>query len=1849
MNKVFKRMRVAVAFCAMFAFAITGALVFIQNGKSNDGTTVEAAREVNLRQNHVVGQGALGFNGLGTHSIGHTANPIGGNYNLRQRGPENRNQINDNATAPISYTSFQSLQRDGSSGYTDRHATLQEHITIGGDLQDALRNSGQIQSLSFEFFFGIGVLADASRDWLPGGANAAGSTISLIDLNFNQVMDTRIHRVDQNRGHNLRSTANGDGTGSGGFNDNWADSLPRSNDGSIMGAGTIASGPRGVLQSGQTARSIGITSGLTGSRNSFDGSNNSWQFRTQTLAISPSDFAQIADNGGLWLRLFGATSTWWSSRWTQVAIVLEGVRINAVETPTDGSRYLYNSGVRAAVAEANDSRYVGHGGLINYRVAFAPDSSNTGNDGTVTFLNNGNTVNHFHSVWGTTRANNSIWSQGIDGVGGHGNVNNTATNAGNAIIGVSTTGAVATTGTTMDRIIIDLGEVRTVTGLGLHNRTSTSDGRITRAQIWTLCETRDAASIAINSTYMRADFNAASSVWTNQTPADIVWTAGTDNNERTAFIEPVRTRFIALRIRQLSSNHMMIRNLRVFSDGEITVTTPNITGGQWNASNPLRGAGFFFSTTQVNGRIGQEFNPAGLLQQLGIQPFTPSVAGATNLTHYVGGGRFVTFPMNVARGVGAIATNLEFHQELDRLTITNRTMSIDNDQMVQYAISRYNNWSNLNWQTSPVFDDLRVNENYYVFVRTLENDEFEAGVYANNGFAISTIAPSLMPSNLEGRINDTLGSIILPNGWAWVNNDDILTLVGSTAFDAIYTPSNTNIRPRTFTLTINVLRATPNYTIPTGINATFGQRLIDIEAQLPSGWAWVTPTASVGNAGVNNHQAIYTPSDLVNYYPVTRTIQITVAQVKPPYIIPTGISVQYGTMLSEITLSPGWTFVNPNQSVGGVISSRLFLARFTPLDGNFLTIERNISIAVTPAALEYQTPEPITYEISAGLVLGDIELPDGWVWQNENQILSVGTHSFYADLEQSLSINFVTVSRLVSVTITRATPSYTPPVIANQTFEQGRLVGSIALGDGWQWENVNLPVGNVGTNSFWAIYTPSDIENFTTVRIQIEIYVRPAISTVVAPSFEVMVGTYLREIELDTGWTWINPNRNVGDATTTPRGFAATFISPCGNYLPATRNIMITVLPMIINDYTPPDAITYTFKDGLTLEDIAHLLPSEWQWAEYTQLLLDAGTHIIYAELVKSLGINYVTVRVPVTITINQATPDIVSPTFQPVLEGTELERIKLAKGWELVSSNRTLRIGLETFEIRFTPSNANFAPVTFSVTVLVFPSFPTTLTADFNTTLGQLEHLINGWIWFAGNDQLVGNVGAHTFRITFTYAGETVVREIQITVKQIEPGYDLPVLEDPVEFGTMLYTVKLPEGWEWKDGDQQVGNIGTNYFYAIYTPKDTHNFTTVTRRIYVNVTYADPNVNTPTIAPVITGTMISDIASGIGGGWSLDEQDRAIGNPGIRTFLIRFDSTESGFGSIREREVSVFVYPTLPLMPSTVEYNTTLGQINLTNGWTWVAGNAQAVGNVGIMRVFLIRFSHTDINDTFHEVIRRVYLDIIPTDPTDFVIPTPVSRIFTQGLMLHTIELGINWTWVANDQELDASTHTFYAVYNRGSNFNPITRPVTFTITKAIPEYTIPSITSQAFHTGRLLSAITLPNGWTWENAGLQVGTVGTRQFFAIFNSGNANFETVRRQITITVTPVDFAFDVDFKQIYNTITLTVLSNNTGGELEFQVVGYGQTVNDDNWTTNLVFENLTAPTMYRIFVRRMADANNTAGQYRNMGEIATAVASSSNGGMSTGAMAGVATAGAAGVAGAACYPLKKIFGRRRAF
>ena len=140
-----------------------------------------------------------------------------------------------------------------------------------------------------------------------------------------------------------------------------------------------------------------------------------------------------------------------------------------------------------------------------------------------------------------------------------------------------------------------------------------------------------------------------------------------------------------------------------------------------------------------------------------------------------------------------------------------------------------------------------------------------------------------------------------------------------------------------------ITKVTPTgYDIPVGLNATYGDILSSVI--LPANWAWKFSDDIVGNAGVREHIAIYTPQDPI-YKAVEESIYVTVAKANPTYTVPNGIESPYNVALSTVGLPDGFTWMDGGQQIN-TWGESIFKAKYTPSDTDNYNIVENIDVKV---------------------------------------------------------------------------------------------------------------------------------------------------------------------------------------------------------------------------------------------------------------------------------------------------------------------------------------------------------------------------------------------------------------------------------------------------------------------------------------------------------------------------------------------------------------------------------------------------------------------------------------------------------------------------------------------------------------------------------------------------------------------------------------------------------------------------------------------------------------------------------------------------------------------------------------
>ena len=135
-----------------------------------------------------------------------------------------------------------------------------------------------------------------------------------------------------------------------------------------------------------------------------------------------------------------------------------------------------------------------------------------------------------------------------------------------------------------------------------------------------------------------------------------------------------------------------------------------------------------------------------------------------------------------------------------------------------------------------------------------------------------------------------------------------------------------------------VAKATPTYTVPTGLTAKYGQTLADVT--LPDGWSWMDSSESVGGASTaaKTFQAKFTPKDTENYNTVENIeLEVTVNKADGGNLKTVELEQKY-TDTSDHTYTPDWAGLPAGQDWTFSSEASIVLPKQNfAADGNLLT------------------------------------------------------------------------------------------------------------------------------------------------------------------------------------------------------------------------------------------------------------------------------------------------------------------------------------------------------------------------------------------------------------------------------------------------------------------------------------------------------------------------------------------------------------------------------------------------------------------------------------------------------------------------------------------------------------------------------------------------------------------------------------------------------------------------------------------------------------------------------------------------------------------------------------------------
>ena len=932
----------------------------------------------------------------------------------------------------------------------------------------------------------------------------------------------------------------------------------------------------------------------------------------------------------------------------------------------------------------------------------------------------------------------------------------------------------------------------------------------------------------------------------------------------------------------------------------------------------------------------------------------------------------------------------------------------------------------------------------------------------------------------------------------------------------------------------------------------------------------------------------------------------------------------YGDLLNSIEFETNpngrWIWETPDQPVGdkGV---HTYTVIFVPYDNRYESVYRTVDVTVEAKKLDFiVTNLTFTYNgEDQALEYIVVDKQDNnkvydLVVLGNDPFKNAGTYSRTLTLEDT---NYEAIYVANQIIVNKAIPETDFSQVFTATWSTSLRLSDFQLPEGYAWVDeatTKLP-GAGKFDTYQAIYTPADTENFETVTDIFVIEVAKAAASInnVENSYDVVYnGNAFAFDEVTYSYNGAAPvfsyklqgaTEDLAGLPTNAGTYTVTIALPeTDNYL-AAESVTTTVT---IAKADNADYVLTTQSEGFTYGDSASkiILPTStlgtWALEGNPTTVGNAGTNTFVAIFTPADADNYNGREVEITVVVAKKAvnaPTISALNKVQVYTGETLTSGLIGAEGYVITDNGGVNVGSYTATIALSGDNYIWSDGTLE-------SKNETYTIVVATNQWTVEPTIGSWVYGQAGDlgsatAMVGqvtieykladaedsaysttlptNAGNYVARFTATdsnYAPISVTREFTISKKEI----DVPVIS--ADKLLQIYTGSaLNSGLVAADEYTVTDNGGTNAntYTAIVSLKDKANY---------KWTGSDSNDISLSYTIAKAQVVISNFAIN---GWTYGDS----ANAPVAT---------TNFGTVS------YVYATTADGEYTASVPTGAGTYYVK---AVVAGNENLIGATSDPISFTIAKASVTINganDTYSKVYNTEELNI-----------TGVTA--SNGAAL-TVVITKNGEVV--DKMINAGEYVVTFSFAGDDNYLAAEKAVVATITPATNTETV--IANQNATYGNLASVITLPAGvegyWSLEgvDATTTVGNAGTNTFVAIFTSTTGNYNSRTETITVTVAkavvrvPIveDKEYDEQFHNsgLTNTTDYTIVEDLGGIEHgDYQVV---LTLNDPNnykWATTTE-ATITIQYVISVAINKWVDAPSIADswEYESAGDAGHASA-----------------------------------------
>ena len=369
--------------------------------------------------------------------------------------------------------------------------------------------------------------------------------------------------------------------------------------------------------------------------------------------------------------------------------------------------------------------------------------------------------------------------------------------------------------------------------------------------------------------------------------------------------------------------------------------------------------------------------------------------------------------------------------------------------------------------------------------------------------------------------------------------------------------------------------------------------------------SWSNPD-EIPAAGTTQAVWIFKPTDSRHYFELIGTAAITVAKATPIVVkVPTVAEREYNpdAALTDSDMTGGsvtgadgsslagtWSFTGTN--IIPTVNNKGYQAVFTPDDAdNYNTVTRTITVKVTkatPAVVTVPAVAERVYNPAVALADSDMtggsvtgadgnELAGTWSFTGKNIIPTVNNKGYQAVFTPDDTNNYSTVTRTITVKVTKATlviaekptagaltygqklsdSTLTGGKAAYQTADGTEITGAFA----WKNGSIKPTAADSQKTEYDVTFTPSDKDNYNAVDTKLALTVNKAAQAPNMPQAAMAPAQSTKkvgDITLPDGWSWQEADKDTALADGVAVTATAVYTgADKGNY--ETESVSITI------------------------------------------------------------------------------------------------------------------------------------------------------------------------------------------------------------------------------------------------------------------------------------------------------------------------------------------------------------------------------------------------------------------------------------------------------------------------------------------------------------------------------------------------------------------------------------------------------------------------------------------------------------------------------------------------------------------